>query len=173
MPKATKKKKEKVEDFKVGSHTPSKPTDMPRKQSSSSERARSRPQTERTRPSRRDVGRRRLASTNAAAIALPSQKPLARALANKQAEDDEDDDGPAGEPTTAAGLTIDDVLIQLRHANAGVRREAVHHLKEVLVAGMNMGIKMGQRPGEVAKVVRAIGGLIADDVSGTAGRRRS
>ncbi|KAL1413116.1 rRNA processing protein [Vanrija albida] len=135
MPKATKKKREKVEDFKKAKLKLGKGKKPASNGTDTSFKARS--------------------------IALPSQKPLARALANQQAE--EDGDEPAGEPTTSAGLTIDEVLIQIRHANAGVRREAVFHLKEVLVAGMNMGIKMGQRPGEVAKVVRAIGGLIADD----------
>lgn len=67
-------------------------------------------------------------------------------------------------PTTPSGLTIDDVLVQLRHVNAGVRREAVNHLKDVLNAGVALGVPMGERHGEVAKVVRGIGGLITDEV---------
>lgn len=66
-------------------------------------------------------------------------------------------------PTTASGLTLDDVLIQLRHVNAGVRKEAFNHLKEVLISGVNKGIKLGERHGEVAKVVRACGGLVSDE----------
>lgn len=70
-------------------------------------------------------------------------------------------------PTTASGLTIDDVLVQLRHVNAGVRKEAIRHLKEVIIAGVNHGVKLGDRHGEVAKVMRSVGGLISDDVSQT------
>lgn len=66
-------------------------------------------------------------------------------------------------PTTASGLTIDDVLIQLRHVNAGARRENVWHLKEVLSAGVSLGVPLGERHGEVAKVMRGIGALISDD----------
>lgn len=38
------------------------------------------------------------------------------------------------------------------------------HLKEVLTAGVNHGVPMGERHGEVAKVMRGMGGLISDDV---------
>lgn len=72
---------------------------------------------------------------------------------------------PSSTPTTAAGLSIDDVLVQLRHVNAGVRREAVNHLREVLASGVALGVPLGERHGEVAKVVRGIGGLISDEVS--------
>lgn len=55
--------------------------------------------------------------------------------------------------------------MQLRHVNAGVRKESLNHLKEVLQAGVRLGINFGDRHGEVSKVVRAIGGMVTDDVS--------
>lgn len=57
------------------------------------------------------------------------------------------------------------MLIQMRHVNAGVRKESLNHLREVLQAGVRLGINFGDRHGEVSKVVRAIGGMVTDDVS--------
>lgn len=57
------------------------------------------------------------------------------------------------------------MLVQLRHVNAFVRKESLGHLKDVLIAGVNHGVPLGERHGEVAKVMRGIGSLISDDVS--------
>jgi pre-rRNA-processing protein IPI1 len=107
---------------------------------------------------------------NSLAIALPSQKQLSRAL--QTAPDDEAGPSTSAIPTTPSGLTLEDVLIQLRHVNAGVRKESLAHLREVLTAGVNHGVKLGERHGEVAKVMRGVGALVADDVSfpGNVGR---
>ena len=80
----------------------------------------------------------------AIAIALPGQNNLARALATN-----------VSEPTTAGGLTLDDLVYRLRHPNAGSRNEALHGLKDVL---------SGEPARQVGKVVRALGGLLSDDV---------
>ncbi|RSH89327.1 hypothetical protein EHS25_002439 [Saitozyma podzolica] len=86
-------------------------------------------------------------SFKARSIALPGQNPLVRALADRQA------DG-SGEGITAQGLTLDEVLVRFRHPNAGVRRESLGGLKEILVR---------QPDREIGKVLRALGALIGDD----------
>lgn len=72
---------------------------------------------------------------------------------------------PALPPTTGKGLTLDEVLVLLRHPNGGVRKDNLSSLKEILVVGVEKGISMGKREGEVGKVVRALGGLVSDEVS--------
>lgn len=61
------------------------------------------------------------------------------------------------EPVTNGGLTLDEVLLRFRHPNGGVRKESLGGLKDIL----NVGVSR-----EVGKVVRAIGGLVSDDVRG-------
>ncbi|GMK54002.1 hypothetical protein CspeluHIS016_0105880 [Cutaneotrichosporon spelunceum] len=96
-------------------------------------------------------------SFKARSIALPSQKSLQRALAQQA------DASPSSTPATAAGLGLDDVLVRTRHPNSHVRNEAIGQLREVLAAGVSLGVPMGERHGEVAKVVSGIGSLISDD----------
>jgi pre-rRNA-processing protein IPI1 len=55
------------------------------------------------------------------------------------------------------------VLVQTRHPNAHVRRESIGHVRDVLAAGVALGMPLGSRHGEVAKVVRAIGALVSDE----------
>ncbi|WWD18408.1 hypothetical protein CI109_102858 [Kwoniella shandongensis] len=86
-------------------------------------------------------------SFKARSIALPGQEALARAARV------EDGSGPS-EPTTANGLTLDDLIIRFRHPNAGVRKESLGGVKEIL------GVEVGR---ETGKVLRALGGLISDD----------
>jgi pre-rRNA-processing protein IPI1 len=64
-------------------------------------------------------------------------------------------------------LSLEDVLLQVRHPNAGARKEALLNVKEVLVDGVQKGVAMGRREGETGKVFRALGGMINDDVSET------
>jgi pre-rRNA-processing protein IPI1 len=61
------------------------------------------------------------------------------------------------EPRTAGGLTLEDVLIRLRHPNSGIRKETLGGLKDIVNAG---GAEW-----DVGKVVRGIGGVLADEVS--------
>jgi len=61
-------------------------------------------------------------------------------------------------------LTLHEVLVLLRHTNKGARREALDELKEVLVDGMQKGVAIGRREGEVGMVVRGILALITDEV---------
>ncbi|BEJ12214.1 hypothetical protein CspHIS471_0206740 [Cutaneotrichosporon sp. HIS471] len=97
-------------------------------------------------------------SFKARSIALPSQKSLTRALALAT------DDAPSSStPTTGAGLGLDDVLVRTRHPNSHVRNEAIGQLRQVLAAGVSLGVPMGERHGEVAKVVSGIGSLISDE----------
>ncbi|KAL7419747.1 rRNA processing protein [Cryptotrichosporon argae] len=95
-------------------------------------------------------------SFKARSVALPSQNPLARALARAEG------DAPA-EPTTAKGLRLDEVLLHLRHPNAGARREALTGVQDVLQVGVAQGVPLGAREGETAKVVRAVGALVSDN----------
>ncbi|ORX40183.1 hypothetical protein BD324DRAFT_616690 [Kockovaella imperatae] len=83
-------------------------------------------------------------SFKARTIALPGQR-LDRAFATPD------------EPVTAQGLTLDEVILRLRHPNAGVRRDALGGIKEILVV---------QPARDVGKVLRALGGVISDDDSG-------
>lgn len=111
---------------------------------------------------------------NTAAIALPSQNPLARALTTTETD-------PNAEPTTSRGLHLTEVLLTLRHPNAGVRKDGLTALKEVLVAGAEMGVGIGKREGETGKVIAGVVRLLGDDVSllcqvspaETLGRQRS
>jgi hypothetical protein len=75
-------------------------------------------------------------------------------------------------PTSRRGVTLAEVLLTLRHPNAGVRKDALGELKEVLVNGVEWdgGVAMGRREGEVGKVL-GVGGvvrLVADEVGGDA-----
>lgn len=79
------------------------------------------------------------------AIALPNQNPLDRAL-----------QAPSGEAITSNGLVLDEVLLRFRHPNAGVRRETLGGLKEILVQ---------QPKREVGRVTGVLGGYISDEVS--------
>ena len=63
--------------------------------------------------------------------------------------------GTSSEPTTSQGLLLDEVLVRFRHPNAGVRRDSLGSLKEILVLGVGK---------EVGKVVRALGGMVSDEV---------
>lgn len=55
------------------------------------------------------------------------------------------------------------MLVQTRHPNAHVRRESIGHLRDVLAGGVALGVPLGERHGEVAKVVRVLGSLISDE----------
>lgn len=72
---------------------------------------------------------------------------LTRALAIKSSE-----------PTTAQGLVLDEVLVRFRHPNAGVRKDSLGGLKEILIVKVEK---------EVGKVVRALGGMVSDEVRAT------
>ena len=86
-------------------------------------------------------------SFKARSIALPGQAVLTRALQDPSA---------SGEPTTAGGLGLDEVLLKTRHPNAGVKRDAIQGIKDIL----------GVRPTvESGKVLATLGSLIADEVS--------
>ena len=78
--------------------------------------------------------------THTAAIALPSQNPLLRSL-----KDDAEAGTVSSIPTSKRGLTLDDVLGNLHHHNAGVKKDALGELKDVLVNGVELGVQMGQR----------------------------
>jgi pre-rRNA-processing protein IPI1 len=55
-------------------------------------------------------------------------------------------------------LVLDEILVRLRHPNSGVRKETLGGLKEVVISG---------GPGrDVGKIIRAIGGILADEVNG-------
>ena len=53
---------------------------------------------------------------------------------------------------------LDEVIVRFRHPNAGVRREALGGMKEILGIGVEK---------DAGKVVRAVGGLVSDDVGGS------
>ncbi|ODN77559.1 hypothetical protein L202_04729 [Cryptococcus amylolentus CBS 6039] len=89
-------------------------------------------------------------SFKARSIALPGQEALNRALLVSEGN------GPS-EPTTANGLTLEDLLNRLRHPNSGVRKETLGGIKEILQQGIGK---------EIGKVLRALGGLVADDDAG-------
>jgi hypothetical protein len=79
-------------------------------------------------------------------------------------------------PTSRRGVTLPEVLLTLRHPNAGVRKDALGELKEVLVNGVEWdgGVAMGRREGEVGKVL-GVGGvvrLVADEVGRRDARAR-
>ncbi|KAK8858519.1 hypothetical protein IAR55_002746 [Kwoniella newhampshirensis] len=86
-------------------------------------------------------------SFKARSIALPGQEALARAARVE-------DGSGLSEPTTPNGLTLDDLIIRFRHPNAGVRKESLGGVREILT--MDVGRETG-------KVLRALGGLISDD----------
>lgn len=86
-------------------------------------------------------------SFKARSIALPGQAVLTRALNEGNA---------AGEATTAAGLALDEVMIRTRHPNAGVKRDAIQGIKDIL------SVDVGKDSG---RVLATLGGLLADDVS--------
>ncbi|WVQ80727.1 hypothetical protein IAT38_002832 [Cryptococcus sp. DSM 104549] len=86
-------------------------------------------------------------SFKARSIALPGQEALSRALNLEEG-------AVLSEPTTANGLSLDEVLVRFRHPNAGVRKESIGGVKEILGQGVGR---------ETGKVLRALGGLITDD----------
>ncbi|KAK6908269.1 hypothetical protein I203_102270 [Kwoniella mangroviensis CBS 8507] len=86
-------------------------------------------------------------SFKARSIALPGQQAISRAILNS------DGLGPS-EPTTANGLTLEDLFIRFRHPNAGVRRESLGGVKEILSIDVRR---------DIGKVLRALGGLVSDD----------
>jgi hypothetical protein len=96
------------------------------------------------------------------AIALPTQNPLLRSLRDQESDDTDPKDHP---PVSHRGLALNEVLVLLRHTNTGARKEGLNELKEVLVDGMNRGVAIGRREGEVGIVVRGILALIVDEVS--------
>jgi pre-rRNA-processing protein IPI1 len=115
----------------------------------------------RIRLTKRDVSQEyEVAVADPQAIALPSQNPLARALTTAETD-------PNAEPTTSRGLHLTEVLLTLRHPNAGVRKDGLAALKEVLVAGAEMGTGIGKREGETGKVIAGVVRLLGDDVSTT------
>lgn len=59
------------------------------------------------------------------------------------------------------------MLLTLRHPNAGVRKDGLGALKDVLVAGAEMGVGIGKREGETGKVIAGVVRLLGDDVSTT------
>ncbi|ORY31386.1 hypothetical protein BCR39DRAFT_526388 [Naematelia encephala] len=82
-------------------------------------------------------------SFKARSVALPGQQAIDRALVEN-----------VNEPVTSSGLVLDEVLVRFRHPNAGVRKEALSGLKEIL----------SSRPSrDVGKVLRALGGVLSDD----------
>jgi hypothetical protein len=60
----------------------------------------------------------------------------------------------------------------LHHHNAGVKKDALGELKDVLVDGAEMGVQMGQREGEIGRVIRGVLGLISNEVSSRSSRSR-
>ncbi|GHJ88879.1 hypothetical protein NliqN6_5281 [Naganishia liquefaciens] len=99
-------------------------------------------------------------SYKARSIALPSQNPLLRSL-----KDDAEAGTASSIPTSKRGLTLDDVLGNLHHHNAGVKKDALGELKDVLVNGVELGVQMGQRQGEIGRVIRGVLGLISNEES--------
>ncbi|KAK4688283.1 pre-rRNA-processing protein IPI1, partial [Tremellales sp. Uapishka_1] len=138
MPKVTKKKKEKNADFSKAKLKLGKGKQLPTNATDTSFKARS--------------------------IALPGQNPISRALA-AQANDGngQPKSDAALPPMTSRGIVLDEVLITLRHPNGGMRKDTLTSLKEVLVSGVEKGVAMGRREGEVGKVIRALGGLVSDN----------
>lgn len=55
------------------------------------------------------------------------------------------------------------MLVNLHHHNAGVKKDALSELKDVLVDGAEKGVQMGQREGEIGRVVRGVLGLISNE----------
>ncbi|KAJ9108480.1 hypothetical protein QFC20_003386 [Naganishia adeliensis] len=113
------------------------------------------------------LGKGKQAATNATdtsykarSIALPSQNPLLRSL-----KADHEDPTANTTPTSRRGLTLDEVLVNLHHHNAGVKKDALSELKDVLVNGAEMGVQMGQREGEIGRVIRGVLGLISNEES--------
>lgn len=88
------------------------------------------------------------------AIALPGQQPLERAAIQQDPSSNFASTSAGAEPLTSSGLDLDEVLIRLRHPNAGVRRDSLGGVKEILK------IRSGV---EVGRVMRALGGMVADD----------
>ncbi len=86
------------------------------------------------------------------AIALPGQDVLNRALATTSTE-----------PTTSQGLVLDEVILRFRHPNAGVRKESLGGLKEIVAVAPER---------QVGKVVRAVGGMVSDEVGSAPMRHR-
>ncbi|WWC88751.1 uncharacterized protein L201_003664 [Kwoniella dendrophila CBS 6074] len=86
-------------------------------------------------------------SFKARSIALPGQQAVSRAILAA------DGQGPV-EPTTANGLTLEDLFIRFRHPNAGVRRESINGVKDILSIDVSR---------DIGKVLRALGGLVSDD----------
>ncbi|OCF40193.1 pre-rRNA-processing protein IPI1 [Kwoniella heveanensis CBS 569] len=123
MPKATKKKKEKVADFTKAKLKLGKGKKQASNATDTSFKARS--------------------------IALPGQEALSRSLLVAEGSS-----GGPSEPTTANGLTLDDLFIRFRHPNAGVRKEAIGGVKEILMIRISK---------EIGKVLRALGGLVSDE----------
>ncbi len=71
-------------------------------------------------------------------------------------------------PTSRRGVTLAEALLILRHPNAGARKDALGEVKEILVNGVEGGVAMGRREGEVGKVlgINGVVRLVADEVSG-------
>jgi pre-rRNA-processing protein IPI1 len=87
-------------------------------------------------------------SFKARSIALPGQGVISRALNGGG--------HAAGEATTAAGLALDEVMIRTRHPNAGVKRDAIQGIKDILVVDPKR---------EAGRVLGTLGALLADEVS--------
>ncbi|KAJ9119141.1 hypothetical protein QFC22_003632 [Naganishia vaughanmartiniae] len=103
-----------------------------------------------------------LAATTA--IALPTQNPLLRSLKADLAEGDPStSDLTPTIPVSRRGLTISEVLVHLHHHNASVKKDALIELKDVLVNGVELGVGMGKREGEVGRVMRGVLGLISNE----------
>ncbi|EIW73638.1 hypothetical protein TREMEDRAFT_67469 [Tremella mesenterica DSM 1558] len=83
-------------------------------------------------------------SFKARSIALPGQASISRALV----------DGDSDEPRTSLGLGLDDVLARLRHPNAGVRKDSLASIKDLLVS---------EPTREVGKILRGLGVVISDE----------
>ncbi|KAJ9097417.1 hypothetical protein QFC19_006787 [Naganishia cerealis] len=133
MPKITKKKKEKAADFSKAKLKLGKGKQTANNATDTSYKARS--------------------------IALPTQNPLLRSLK----ADQEDDPSSNQIPSSRRGLSLSEVLVHLHHHNAGVKKDALNELKDVLVNGVELGVQMGQREGEVGRVIRGVLGLISNE----------
>lgn len=46
-----------------------------------------------------------------------------------------------------------------------MKKDALAELKDVLVSGAELGVQMGQREGEIGRVIRGVLGLISNEVS--------
>ncbi len=115
-------------------------------------------------------------SFKARSIALPAQNPLLRSLKQHTNEDgpipQEDDTRDTDYiPTSKRGLTLPEVLITLRHPNAGARRDGLSELKDVLIdgaesrVGPGYGYGYGRREGEVGRVINGILRMVPDEDS--------